>query len=112
ASRRYPTIELVLQILHPAIHDLGAGRAAFEAGAPLLTHQLVSLGDEAQENDALPLRSVRVDDRIVGFLLGSDQPAGSLTGVLTQPQGAVHWDQLTIDDEHLTQMQALAMWFS
>jgi SpoVK/Ycf46/Vps4 family AAA+-type ATPase len=111
ASRRQPTVELVLQIVHSIVPDLGRGRSAFDAEAPLVAHHLLALSSDVQGDEALPMRSVRVDDRIVGFLLGSDRSDGRLAEVISQPSDPVSWDQVIADEERIARLQALAEWW-
>ena len=111
ASRTRPTVELVLQILHPLLPQPVAGYAAFDAGAPLLAHHLLRLDTEVPGDVPRALRSLRVDERIVGYLLGSDQPDERLTGVLRQAGGSLTWKQLIVEPERLARLQSLAAWW-
>jgi AAA+ superfamily predicted ATPase len=111
ASRTRPTVELVLQILHPVAPQPATGRSAFDVGAPLLAHHLLALGSDVQGDEPLPMRSIRVDDRIAGYLLGSDRPDSRLAAVVSQPVGPLPWDQLSADPERIARLQALAQWW-
>ncbi|MCP4653866.1 MAG: hypothetical protein GY856_00460, partial [bacterium] len=85
ASRTRPTVELVAEILHPLIPDPGAARAAFAPSGPLLAAHLVAV---AGDGEPLSMRSLRVDDRIAGFLLGRDEIDGRLREVVSASRGA------------------------
>ncbi|MEM7585367.1 MAG: ATP-binding protein [Acidobacteriota bacterium] len=70
ASRRLPTVELVLQILHPVL-DASGGRSAFDASAPLLTHRLLVM-DPSPSGAGFSMRSVGVEAGIAAYLGGRD----------------------------------------
>ncbi len=63
-----PTVEVILRLLAGHEHDRLALRSAFAPGAPLQRHHLLQIESDRPG----PRRPVRVDDRIVGFLLGGD----------------------------------------
>ncbi len=111
ASRTRPTVELVLQILHPLAPQAGVGRSAFDKGSPLLAHRLLVLGDDVQGDEPLSMRSVRLDDRIANYLLGSDAPDGRLADVMSQPGSAFDWAQLMIDPAFGESLKHLADWW-
>jgi hypothetical protein len=112
ASRTRPTVELILQILQPlALTEPGTGRGAFAADAPLLAHHLVQIDGDARAEEPLSVRRVRLDDRIAGYLLGSDHPDGRLAGIAMRADGSVAWEDLIDEPEQVAQLQALAEWW-
>lgn len=111
ASRTRPTVELVLQILQPMASQPGIGRAAFDVGAPLRTHHLLTMDGYGQGDEPLPIRAVQLDDRIAGYLLGGDQLDGRLADVVTKPAMPLTWETLIVEEERLTGLQALAEWW-
>ncbi len=110
ASRTRPSIELVLQILSPESGS-DANRHLFEPGAPLLVHRLLAPLD-GQFEEPLPLRAVRVDDRIAAWLLGNDQVDGALKHIASVSARNVAWDEMIIDAERKSRLQALAAWWA
>lgn len=113
ASRTRPTVELALQILHPTLPSLRAGRDAFDARAPLLRYSMLSLESAIQTDEPLPMRSLRIDDRIANYLLGSDLQDGRLEDILTQSYRLVSiWEQIIAPSEHIYRLQALAAWWA
>jgi len=72
-SRRRPTVDLILRILRPSWDDRLAFRSKLGPNSRLITSGLLGVADPAAE--ALPLlaRPLCLDQRIVDFLLGSDQ---------------------------------------
>ncbi len=109
ASRTRPSVELILEILHPVIPDAGTARAVFDPAGPLLAHRLVALEDDSEP---LSMRSPRIDERIAGFLLGRDEIDSRLRQVLDgSPPGfgeAVAWEELVISDEERERLDSLA----
>jgi AAA+ superfamily predicted ATPase len=69
-AKRRPTVGLLLRICPGAPDDRGAARACFHASSPLARSSIVRLPEplDGPLLDAVP----RLDERIVGFLLGSD----------------------------------------
>ncbi len=72
-SRRRPTVDLLLRLLSPTLESRIADRQWFTTSGRLLSEGLLVLADEASTNWPLLARPLRVDDRIVEYLLGSDR---------------------------------------
>jgi hypothetical protein len=111
ASRTRPTAELVLEILSPWIASPRAGRAIFEPEGPLLANHLLVLGVDLQGDPSLFIRPVGVDDRIAGYLFGSDAPDGRLLGLISQAKEPAAFDDLFVGDPLLGQIRSLADWW-
>ncbi len=111
ASRLRPTVELALEILHPVAPQPMPGRAAFDAQSPLLAHHLLGPGSTSQSDEPLPIRSIRIDDRIAAYLLGSEQLDGRLNGILREADQPIAWEQLITDPERLARLKTLAAWW-
>lgn len=111
ASRSRPTIELVLQILRPRLPSLRAGRDAFDTRSTLLRNRLLDL--ETQSDEPLPMRPLRIDDRIAGYLLGSDMQDGRLEGVLSQAKPfEADWQAIIAPAEHIARLGSVADWWT
>ena len=82
ASRSQPNMELVLQILRPLVPAV-EGRAAFRPEGPLQADQLLAVPRQPVPEDPLPVRGIRLDDRIVSFLLSSDAIDSRLRPILS-----------------------------
>jgi len=70
-TKKRPTVDLVIKFLMSSMEEGFKAREIFSPVSPLIQNHLVYLlGDEAQ----IPLlsRSIKVDDRMILFLLGSD----------------------------------------
>jgi SpoVK/Ycf46/Vps4 family AAA+-type ATPase len=87
-TRRRPTVDLILRLLVPAPHERVEARRALGPGGRLLRHGLLVLADDTAVNWPLLARPLRVDERIVEYLLGSDRPdtrIGSFTELVHVP---------------------------
>jgi ATP-dependent 26S proteasome regulatory subunit len=74
-TRKQASVGLILELLCPTLRHRIAARPRFSAAAPLLRHRLLAvLDDPAQSAAPLLRRPLKLDDRIVGYLLGDDQP--------------------------------------
>jgi hypothetical protein len=109
-SRTMASVELVQQTLYPLAPSIEASRSAFDAAAPLRANHLLVMDHPWQSGEPLSMRSVRVDDRIVGFLLADDNIDGRLREILTRPAGGCAWDELNVSEETIARLQALAVW--
>jgi AAA+ superfamily predicted ATPase len=85
-TKKRPTLDLVMRLLCTTFEERLAVRRAFEPGAALLEWDLVSLHDDpGSRRPVLPARYLKLDERIAGYLLGSDQIDGRLQA-LVDPQ--------------------------
>jgi hypothetical protein len=72
-TKRRPSVELVLNLLCPSFTDKLSKRRCFLPGAPLVDGKLLLvLEDPAQGPATLLSKYLNVAERIVGYLLGSD----------------------------------------
>ncbi len=108
ASRTRPTVELILDILLPEAPDPGAAREAFARGGPLVGRGLLAAGPEAQGEEPLSARLLRIDDRIAGFLLGSDSLDGRLEGIVSVLDESPGWDDLPAEPAQAERLRKLA----
>jgi AAA+ superfamily predicted ATPase len=73
-TRRRPTVDLILRLLVPSPQERVEARRALGPGGRLVRHGLLVLADDAAVNWPLLARPLRMDERIVEYLLGSDLP--------------------------------------
>ncbi|MGH3620772.1 MAG: ATP-binding protein, partial [Sciscionella sp.] len=81
-TRRRPTVGLALELC--GMPAAGYGRFRFGQAAPLVAGGLVEV---CEPERPLLSRSLRVPDRVVAHLLGDDEPAGRLHGLVTVGRG-------------------------
>jgi MoxR-like ATPase len=73
-TRKRPTVDLALGLLAPAWEDRLRARARLSPTAPLLRHRLLRLTEDPGHRDPpLLSRYLKPEDRVVDFLLGSDE---------------------------------------
>jgi SpoVK/Ycf46/Vps4 family AAA+-type ATPase len=73
-TRRRPTVDLVLRLLTPSLEARAHARAAFSPGGRLLSRGLlVVAGDDTTGQTSLLARPLRLDERVVDYMLGSDR---------------------------------------
>ncbi len=72
-TRKQPSVDLVLDLLRRTMPEKLAARSAFDPEAPLIRNRLLEIMDCAMEG-AGPLlgRLLKLDDRIVGYLLDAE----------------------------------------
>jgi len=71
-TRKRPSVDLTLHLLCRSLDERFAARARFEATAPLVHHGLVQLTSDASSPPLLA-RAIKIDDRVVSWLHGSDE---------------------------------------
>ncbi|MCY4725933.1 ATP-binding protein [Nocardioides sp. STR2] len=105
---RSPSVSLLAEIVRPGPSGLAGFRARFAPDAPLVAHRLITLSEPSSNGDAgLASRSITVDDRIVGFLLGENHLEGWLTDAVQLAEPLL-WDRLVLGDAQLAELQSLA----
>jgi ATP-dependent 26S proteasome regulatory subunit len=73
-TKRRPSVDLALNLLCPSFPAKLNARDRFGSGAPLLKYQMISLLDDAAHPRAPLLnRYLKLDERIVNYLLGRDE---------------------------------------
>jgi MoxR-like ATPase len=82
-TRHRPTVALAADLMGLTPAQRLAVPLVLDPGAPLLRGGLLRLEDPAGMPDCpLPERELAVDDRVAGFVTGSDAPAEGLTGMV------------------------------
>lgn len=79
-NRKGLTVDLALALLCPDFASRVASRQQFSAGAPLVRHQLIQLQEPPDRQSSLLTAGLKVDERIAGFLQGSDELDPRLVG--------------------------------
>jgi AAA+ superfamily predicted ATPase len=104
ASRAYPSVEILSQIVLCKAGSMEAAHELLLPSRPLIRNRLLSPGGlEGPSN-----RYIRVDDRIVSFLLGSDEPDRRLDQILSflHPES---WDAVVVNPKLLAQLRGFAV---
>ena len=87
-TRRRPTVDLILRLLCPVLAERLPAREALSPSGRLLRDGLLTLADDAAGHWPLLARPLRVDERLVEYLLGSDRPDPRLDLVCRLEGGA------------------------
>ena len=106
-SRPCATVELLLQILHPLIREPQFGRQLFSAESALIKYHLIVFGSD----EPLPMRSVRIDERIADYLMDSDVIDRHLEQIVSVSTTAMTWDQLVVNHSRVAYLQNLVDWW-
>jgi len=73
-TRKRPSVDLVLQCLLDSREEMLRARDAFLPHSPLVSHRLIRLEDDPSAGtSSLLAKNLKADDRIVNYLLGSDE---------------------------------------
>lgn len=107
ASKTQPTVELVAAIISRQGNGLAEIREHLDASASLLSQGLLEMADRSQE--PLPVRSLRIEDRIAGFLLGSDAPDARIREFVSTAD-PLDLTDVKAEEPHIKRLRTLAEW--
>ena len=99
-TKKRPSVNLVLDLLCPTFETKVAARQRFDSKGPLISHRLVTVFAEAP--DRFPpflAQFVKLDERIVGYLLGSDQPDVRLLPFVRWGEPRLAWSNLILPED-------------
>lgn len=111
ASRMRPSIELILQILQPDEPDIEQARAAFLPQSPLLAAHLVVVETEEQADSLRLMRTLRLDERVIDYLMGGQHLDGRLHDIVSENHASLPWESLIVEDDRRENWRALARWW-
>ncbi len=114
-TRRRPTVDLVLNLLAPQYGDRAAARSAFTQNAPLVHYHLLEIAGETPDIPqpaAPPLlaRTLKVEDRIVDYLLGINNLDARLRPFLRWVEPGADWTDLSLPEETIARLSQMAEW--
>jgi len=73
-TKKRPSVDLVLNLLCPSFEAKLAARERFSSESPLLKHHLLHLFDDpSHQNPPMLSKYLKVDERVVNYLFGSDE---------------------------------------
>lgn len=98
-TKKRPTVDLVINMLCPSLEEKFKAREYFSPEAPLIRNYLIYLRDGEPEGQ-IPLlsRSIKIDERIINYLLGSDEIDQRIRIYSTMKNGPRSFDDLIIPD--------------
>ncbi len=98
-TRKRPTLDLALKLIGQDFESHLTQRNYFAADAPLLRHQLIALGSDAQDREPTLLsRFLKVDQRLVEYLLGGDSLDARLAPFTRLRQCSGSLDELVLPE--------------
>ncbi len=107
-TKKRPRVDLVLQTLCPSLEERLAAREAFAPRSPLLEHHLLTLdGDPPGTTTPLLARSLKLDERIIGYMLGADEIDARLLAFAQLVKPHVGWGDVILPEDlklHLRQL--------
>lgn len=108
-TRKKPSVDLVFSLLAPSVERRLAARERFSSEAPLLRHRLVELFEDPPQSRA-PLLSkyIKVDDRILQFLLDRTEVDDRLRPFVFRVEPLKRLDELCLDESTKRGLQGLS----
>ena len=104
-TKKSPTVDMTFTLLASSPDRKPTGRAMFLPDGNLLKHQLITLNDPSPARaGALLEKSLKVEQRVVDFLLGSDQIDARLSSFVGVIQPAVSLSDVLLPDDLKTRL--------
>jgi AAA+ superfamily predicted ATPase len=98
-TRKKPSVDLALMLASGSFEEKLAARLAFQPRSPLLRHKLVRLTDShSDEGTPLLSRFIKLEDRIVDFLLGTSQMDARLERIASIVRGPFALGDLVLEE--------------
>jgi SpoVK/Ycf46/Vps4 family AAA+-type ATPase len=98
-TRKKPTVALILDLLRCSPQEKIDARAVFDSQGPLLKYRLLQISDAAPDGPAPLLgRSLKLDDRIVGLLLGHRVLDARIASCARLTFPDTEWEQASVDE--------------
>jgi ATP-dependent 26S proteasome regulatory subunit len=99
-TRKHPSVDLLLNLLCASHQEKLARRRHLMAGAPLIDGRFLLAFDEPTQHQATLLgKYLRVDERIVNYLLGFDEPDPQLLPHVRRIKPATRLEDLVLPSE-------------
>jgi hypothetical protein len=107
-TRKRPSVDLILNLLCPSFREKLARRQCFLPGAPLVDGKLLLVSDDPQDPAALLNKYLSVNERIAGYLLGSDEPDSHLLSFVRCVRPETRLEELVLPAETRKRFSLLA----
>ncbi|HEY90607.1 MAG TPA: ATP-binding protein [Dehalococcoidia bacterium] len=108
-SRKIPTIDMALQCFQNTFNEKTNSRRAFLSGSSLMTNYLIQLEEDSPANyRPLLARGFKVDDRVVNYLLGSDNIDTHLSNYVKRIDPTVMLEELVLNKEQKDTLKQLS----
>ena len=109
-TRKRPTVDLTLNLLCRTLPEKLAMRSRFEANSPLIELRLIQVFDDpSQPHSTLLAQCLRLDSRVVQYLLGSEHIDARLAGLASCHQPYMTLESLILPEQEAARLQHLAL---
>jgi SpoVK/Ycf46/Vps4 family AAA+-type ATPase len=99
-TKKRPGVELILKIIGPSLAEQLEGRVRFHASSPLMQHKLLQLLDDpSQPHPPLLSKYIKMDHRVVDYLLGSDRMDDRLMPFVDEILPEIGFEEILIPGE-------------
>ena len=105
-TKKSPTVNLILDLLCPTGEERSNARVCFSELAPLLKYRLLTFTGGTGERPLIT-RSLKLDDRIVNFLLEQDGMSKELASVGELIVPARDWSYLLMENDLIQRLKRL-----
>jgi hypothetical protein len=111
-TKKMPTVDTALRLINDSWEHTLYSRDILSSLSPLVKNQLVYLIDDLNSRlTPLPAKFIRLDERIAGYLLGSDQVDGRLNGLACPIEKKTDVQDDSLPDEIRERLPGLASKF-
>lgn len=107
-TRKRPTVDLIFKYLSRSPDEMFSARKIFSPASSLLRNRLIHLAGDGQDGQ-VPLlsKSIKLDERIIGFLLGSDGIDQRIRNFSSMVEPKRSFDDLILADDHMNILNEL-----
>jgi SpoVK/Ycf46/Vps4 family AAA+-type ATPase len=112
-TKKWPQVDLVINLLIPSIEERIKGREYFSPEAPLIKNRLIHLtGNVPDDRSSLLSKFIKVDERIINYLMGVDEVDPRIRNFFTvlEPKSSIN--NLILAEEKKNALAELIRWHS
>ncbi|MBN2487696.1 MAG: ATP-binding protein [Methanosarcinaceae archaeon] len=112
-TKKRPQVNLAINLLIPSMVERLKGRDYFSSNAPLIKNRLIHLtGSVNEERPSILSKSINVDERIIGYLLGSDEIDFGIRNFCKVVEAKSSISSLIADEDKKSTITELIKWQS
>jgi AAA+ superfamily predicted ATPase len=112
-TKKRPQVNLAINLLIPSMMERSKGRDYFSSNAPLIKNRLIHLtGSVHEERPSILSKSINVDERITGYLLGSDEIEPEIRNFCKVVEAKSTISNLISDEDNKSTITELIRWQS
>jgi SpoVK/Ycf46/Vps4 family AAA+-type ATPase len=112
-TKKRPGVDMVINLLCHSIEERFRARGYFSPGVPLIKNHLLYLtGEVPNGQHALLSKSINVDERIISYLLGTDEIDPRIRKFSTIIEPKRSFRELIFPDENKNKLKELIKWHS